>query len=424
MSLDIGLRDSMAVHEKTIETLIEAVRKVSNSLDLDEVLDTICDSLKELIDYSAAVVCVVDPKTGAIHDLKARGYPEHGLEGDVLTSGNGIIGWVMKNGRAQLVNDVKRDARYFKARPETRSEIAAPIIRANGEVIGVINLEADWVNGYEEHHLELLKMFASLAASAIDHTLLYRRVMLQKRAESELELARQVVESQLPRSFPLIEGFDIYGTTIPVREVGGDYFDFINSISDRLGILVADVSGKGLAAALIMVTFRAYLLATIMNELSMRVVMARVNRLVHETTEGERFITTFYGLIDPENKRLLYINAGHNPPLLLRADGTKRLLDQSGLPLGVFADSRYSESVVDFLPGDILALYTDGVTEARNSRDESFGLERLERVVRQAGDLRAHQICQAVTTSVNDFSADIGGPEDDLTISIVKVKRG
>ena len=424
MSLDIELEGSMAVNEKTIETLIEAVRKVSNSLDLDEVLDTICDSLKELIDYSAAVVCVVDPKTGAIQDLKARGYPAHGLEGDVLTSGNGIIGWVMKHGREQIVNDVKRDSRYFRARPETRSEIAAPIIGLNGEVIGVINLEADWVNGYEEHHLELLKMFASLAASAIDHTLLYRRVMLQRRVESELELARQVVESQLPRSFPIVEGFDIYGTTIPVREVGGDYFDFINSISYRLGILVADVSGKGLAAALIMVTFRAYLLATIINELSMRVVMARVNRLLHETTEGERFITTFYGLIDPENKRLLYINAGHNPPLLLRADGTKKLLDQSGLPLGVFADSRYSESVVDFLPGDILALYTDGVTEARNSKDETFGLERLEAVVRQAGELRAHEICQAVTTSVNDFSTDIGGPEDDLTISIIKVKRG
>src|SRR5512132_3827304 len=117
LSLDIGLEDSMAVNEKTIETLIEAVRKVSNSLDLDEVLDTICDSLKELIDYSAAVVCVVDPKTGAIDDLKARGYPAHGLEGDVLTSGNGIIGWVMKHGREQIVNDVKSDARYVKARP-------------------------------------------------------------------------------------------------------------------------------------------------------------------------------------------------------------------------------------------------------------------------------------------------------------------
>jgi serine phosphatase RsbU (regulator of sigma subunit) len=412
----------MAVHENTIDTLIEAVRKVSDSLDLDQVLEAVFDSLQDLIAYSAAVVCVVDPKAGIVQDLKARGYPEQGLDSRVLTSGSGIIGWVMKHGREQIVNDVKSDARYLNARAETRSEIAAPIIRADGEVIGVINLEADWINGYDQHHLELLKMFASLTASAIDHTILYRRMMDQRRLESELELARQVVESQLPRAFPLIEGFDIYGTTIPVREVGGDYFDFIDSISDRLGILVADVSGKGLPAALIMVSFRAYLLATIINELAMRVVMARVNRLIHQTTEGDRFITTFYGLIDPENKRLLYINAGHNPPLLLRADGTRKLLDQSGLPLGVFADSRYSESVVDFLSGDILVLYTDGVTEARNGKDESFGLEGLARTVLNARDQRAHEICDSVTTAVAVFSAEVGGAEDDLTVSIVKVK--
>src|SRR5215470_8618669 len=119
--------------------------------------------------------------------------------------------------------------------------------------------------------------------------------------------------------------------TMPVREVGGDYFDFIDSITERLGLVVADVSGKGLAAALIMVTFRAYIHATLVNELAMRAVMARVSRLLHQTTYGERFITTFYGLIDPEHKRLLYINAGHNPPLLLRADGSSQLLETSGL---------------------------------------------------------------------------------------------
>ena len=226
----------------------------------------------------------------------------------------------------------------------------------------------------------------------------------------------------MPRAVPVVDGFDIAGLTSPVREVGGDYFDFMQSVTDRLGVLVADVSGKGLAAALIMVTFRAYIHATVINELAMRVVMARVNRLIHETTEGERFITTFYGLIDPENKRLLYINAGHNPPMLLRADGTTRLLDKSGLPLGVFEDSRYSEAVVDFLPGDILVLYTDGVTEAINIEDEGFGVERLERIVRASGDMPAQEICNTVAAAVREFSSEVGGPEDDLTISIIKVK--
>ncbi|HLG13100.1 MAG TPA: GAF domain-containing SpoIIE family protein phosphatase [Blastocatellia bacterium] len=412
----------MAVHEETIETMIEAVRKVSSSLDLDEVMDTIFDSLKELINYSAAVVCVVDLRSGAVFEMKARGYAPDAIGEDFLASGSGIIGWVIKHGRGQIVNDVKADARYVKARPDTRSEIAAPIIRADRKILGAINLEADWINGYDERDLEMLTMFASLAASAIDHTLLYRQVMRQKRVESELELARKVVESLLPRSFPVVKGFDIYGTTIPVREVGGDYFDFIESITDRLGVLVADVSGKGLPAALIMVSFRAYLHATVINELAMRIVMARVNRLVHDSTAGDRFITTFYGLVDPENKRFLYINAGHNPPMLLRADGSRELLSNSGLPLGVFEDSRYSESVVDFRSGDVLVMYTDGVTEARNERDEAFGLQRLERVVREAAGKPASEICHAVTNAVDEHSSEVGGPEDDLTVSIIKVE--
>jgi phosphoserine phosphatase RsbU/P len=413
---------SMAVNEKTIMTLIESVRKVSGSLDLNEALDTIFNSLKELIDYSAAVICVIDPRTQALFSVETRGYPPQSIPNEFLTSGSGIIGWVLKNGTGQIVNDVKNDTRYVKARIETNSEMAAPIIRADGEVIGVINLEADWVNGYDERDLELLTMFASLVASAINSTLLYREVLRQRSAESEIELARKVVESLLPRSFPLVEGLDIYGTTIPVREVGGDYLDIIASISDRLGVLVADVSGKGLAAALIMVTFRAYIHATVINELAMRVVMARVNRLVHEATNGDRFITTFYGLIDPEHKRLLYINAGHNPPLLLHADGTSELLAQGGLPLGVFEDSRYSESLIDFRSGDVLALYTDGVVEATNASDDQFGLGRLEEVVRLAEAGRAYEIAQAIITAVDEHSSDASGPDDDLTVLIIKVK--
>ncbi|MEW6126606.1 MAG: GAF domain-containing SpoIIE family protein phosphatase [Acidobacteriota bacterium] len=412
----------MSEKEQTIETLIEAVRKISLSLDLEEVLETIFDSLQELLGYSAAVICVVDARTGIVQDLKARGYPKDAIGEDFLESGKGIIGWVLENGREQIINDVINDARYVKARPETRSEIAAPIIRSDNKVIGVINLEADHVNGYDENDLKMLTMFASLAASAIDYTLLYRKVMTQRRAESELELARKVVETLLPRQYPKAEGFEFYGMTIPVREVGGDYFDFIDSVTDRIAFLVADVSGKGLAAALIMVTFRAYIHATLVNELAMRAVMARVGRLIHQTTYGERFITTFYGLIDPEHRRLLYINAGHNPPLLLRADGSSQLLETSGLPLGIFEDSRYSESVVNFKSGDILIVYTDGVTEACSECEEPFGVNRLEKLVRENESLSAQAIAETIADAVHSYASGIGGPEDDLTIAVIKVK--
>src|SRR5690349_3383756 len=412
----------MPVHERTLATLIDAVRRVSSSLDLDAVLDTIFDSLKELIEYSAAVICIIDPRTHALFEVRTRGYPPQIIGDDFLQSGSGIIGWVIKNASGQIVNNVKSDKRYVKARAETRSEIAAPLIRADGEVIGVINLEADQVNSYSERDLELLTMFASLAASAVDHTLLYREVVRKRQAESEIELARKVVEGLLPRSFPNLKGLDIYGTTLPVRTVGGDYLDVIDHVSDRLGVLVADVSGKGLAAALIMVTFRAYIHATVINELAMRVVMARVNRLVHEATNGDRFITTFYGLVDVENKRLMYINAGHNPPLLLREDGTSELLSHGGLPLGAFEDARYSESVAELREGDVLVLYTDGVVEAGNAQDEMFGLPRLEQIVRANESERAYTIVQAVISAVHDYAFDAEGPEDDLTVMVIKMK--
>jgi sigma-B regulation protein RsbU (phosphoserine phosphatase) len=127
-------------------------------------------------------------------------------------------------------------------------------------------------------------------------------------------------------------------------------------------------------------------------------------------------------LIDPENKRLLYINAGHNPPLLLHADNTTELLAHGGLPLGIFNDSRYSESVIEFRPGDLLVIYTDGVVEATNLRDEQFGLHKLEEVVRLAADRRAYEIAQEITRAVNDHSFDMDGPDDDLTVLVIKVK--
>jgi sigma-B regulation protein RsbU (phosphoserine phosphatase) len=187
-------------------------------------------------------------------------------------------------------------------------------------------------------------------------------------------------------------------------------------------VVVADVTGNGLDAALIMVTFRAYLHAMVMSDLAMPAVMARINRLVHGATGGERFITSFYGLLDPHSKRLVYINAGHNPPLLVRTDGSCQLLDRGGIPLGVFDDTQYSEFFVDLRAGDILVLYTDGLTEAKNTRDEHFGLKRLEHIVRAAGDRNSYSICKDVTRAVHDFSAKAGGPGDDMTISVIKVK--
>jgi sigma-B regulation protein RsbU (phosphoserine phosphatase) len=399
--------------------LVETVRKISVSLDVNNVLEIILDSLKDLVNYDAAVICIIDPEK-RVHDAIARGYGEV-APSVLLTPGAGIIGWVIEHGKGQIVHDVKGDPRYIKARERTRSEMAAPIISGNENVIGAINLESDRFEAFSEADLELVTMFASITGTAIQMSLLHREVMERRRIDDELDLARQVVAQLLPKATPLQPGFDLYGVSVPMTVVGGDYYDYIEAYDDRLGVLIADVSGKGLPAALVMASFRSYIHAMVTNELAMRAMFNKINALVRDSTAANMFITCFYGLIDPEARRLMYINAGHNPPLVLSKDGTRQLLEASGTALGILKRVHYSEQVVDFYPGDILIMFTDGITESVNAQEQEYGLERLVRVVERNAERRAYEICQAIVEDVNAFTAGVGGPVDDVTVSIVKV---
>src|SRR5262249_9219008 len=214
---------------------------------------------------------------------------------------------------------------------------------------------------YDDSDLEILQLFASVTATAIQMTLLAREVLERRRVDDELALARQVISQLLPKATPLVPGYDLYSVNIPVAAGGGDYYYYIEVFDERLGVVVADVSGKGMPAALVMASFRAYIHAMVLNELSIRSIFNKINKLLRDSTAANMFITCFYGVIDPAISRILYINAGHNPPLLLSKDGTRRLLEASGTALGILKHVRYSEHVAEFLPGDILILYTDGI---------------------------------------------------------------
>ena len=401
------------------EMLVETVRKISVSLELNDVLKVIVDSLKDLVDYDAAVICTTDPKTKQIHDAITRGYDPP--PSNLLEPGEGIIGWVIQNGKGVIVHDVARDPRYIPAHPDTKSEMAAPIINGDEQVIGVINLESNSYEAYDDSDLELLVMFAGITATAIQMSLLHREVMERRRIDDELSLARQVIDQLLPKSTPLFPGFDLYAVNIPVAAVGGDYYDYLQVFDERLGLMIADVSGKGMPAALVMATFRAYIHAMVSSELAMRAMFSKVNKLLRASTAANMFITCFYGVIDPVASRIMYINAGHHPPMLLSKDGTRQLLGASGTALGILNNVKYSEQIIDFYPGDILVMYTDGVTEAVNAKEEEYGLDRLARLVEENAHLRAYQICDKVVEDVTAYSAE--GLKDDLTISILKVRN-
>jgi serine phosphatase RsbU (regulator of sigma subunit) len=402
------------------EVLLEISKTLSAPLDLDEVLEAIFRSLRQVVRYDAAAIYLVSRSSQRLELVRDTGYPAGSDEAFRLSVGEGIVGWVAKTGEAVIVPDVRRDQRYVSARASTRSELAAPLV-LEGRTIGVFNLESDREDAYHGGHLEMLAVFAAQAAVSIERTRLTRELLDRRRLEKELAIAREIQASFLPKRAPDVPGFDLAGATQPHDEVGGDYFDFIRVSDSRLGIAIADVSGKGIPAALIMAGFRMSLLAEIRNEFTMRAVMRKVNSLLHESTERDKFVTLFYGVLDWKNRSLSFSNAGHNPPLLLRADGRVQYLLEGGVALGVLPDARYEERPVALQPGDVLLLYTDGVSEAESPTGEQFGTRRLEQCLKRVAGGTAHEILKGVVDEVTAYAGE-HGVSDDLTLVVVKVK--
>jgi len=400
------------------ELLYQTGKVLASSLELSEVLEVIMDALKVLIPYDAAGVFLINKQRQEVEEIATRGY-DPSLESDLKVKiGQGLIGWVAKTGQPVIVPDVRQDSRYVNARLETRSEMVVPI--TSGErVIGVFNLESDLPNAFREEDLRLLADFAAQAALSIERAQLFAERVQKRRLEGEIAIARQIQHSFFPKRIPELPGFDLYGANLPSSEVGGDYYDFIPIVDNQIGIAIADVSGKGIPAALIMAAFRASLKAEIRNNYAIRTIMAKVNSLMHESIEAANYVTAFYGVLDSQKKIFTYCNGGHNPPLVLKAEGTHEYLTKGGVALGIFADSTYKEKPYPLRGGDILVFYTDGVTEAGNEQGEEFGLARLLQLVEENRALPAREIYEAVEGEVARFQNY--RRHDDFTLIVLKV---
>ena len=235
----------------------------------------------------------------------------------------------------------------------------------------------------------------------------------------QLEVARQVQLELLPANDPVLDGFDISAYNFPTEEVSGDYYDWVRIHDDEIGIVVADVSGKGVPAALLMAFLRASLRAATHIGYSPHISMSKVNYLLWESIERNQFVTAFYGLLDASNRTLAYTNAGHNPPLLMDAEGNARFIDRGGVPLGMFRDTRYYEYYLTLEPGELLLLYTDGVTEANNPKGEEYGTDRLVRALKDSRHLSARALIDFIQHDVLEWTDGLGAT-DDITFFVIK----
>src|SRR2546425_8016394 len=413
-----------------LRMLLDITKTISRSLDLDEVLNLVMDTLDSLIPYDAAGIYLVKcsrpmaeleggpDETCFFHTEAVRGYDIADLQELRLKMGEGLIGQRALSGKPYISPDVRNEPRYINARARTRSEMIAPII-SNNEVIGVFDLESDEFNAYSKDDLEVLMLLASQVAIIIEKVMLHEQLIEKQRLETQLEIARQVQLQLLPPRDPQLEGFDISAYNFPTEEVSGDYYDWMRIYDDQIAIMIADVAGKGVPAALLMAFLRASLRAASHIGYATHISMAKVNYLLWESIERNQFVTAFYGILDATNGTLAYANAGHNPPLLVDADGHARFIEQGGLPLGMFRDTRYYEYYLTLEPGQLLMLYTDGATEAFNAQNEEFGPEQLVRSVKAARDLSARELIDAVQRDVVDWT-DGRGAHDDVTFFVIK----
>ena len=414
-----------------LRMLLDITQKISRSLDLQEVLNQVMDTLDSLIPYDAAGIFVlqcVDPELVPEGEepctFKAeavRGYDIDELSDLHLKLGEGFIGSVAVSGAPIISPDVRKDSVYINARDRTRSEMVAPII-SNDEVIGVFDLESDELNAYSSDDLEVLMLLASQVAIIIEKVMLHEQLIEKKRLQGQLEVARQVQLELLPGKDPELPGYDISAYNFPTEEVSGDYYDWVRIHDDELGIVIADVSGKGVPAAILMAFLRSSLRAATHIGYATNVSLAKVNYLLWESIERNQFVTAFHGILDASNRTLSYSNAGHNPPLLLKANGESRYVGDGEQPLGMFPETRYHQYQMSLEPGDVLVLYTDGVTEAENPAGEEFGRERLAQAVKQHSDLPARELIASLQMAVLEWTANAGAT-DDVTFFVIKALK-
>ena len=405
-----------------LRMLLDITKIISSSLDLNEVLTLVMETLDSVIPYDAAGIYLIEKNNAGEYIFKSKALRGYEIPFDLveprLKMGQGFIGHVAQTGDPIISADVHQDARYFHARKQTRSELVAPIC-SNNEVIGVFDLESDAINAYSVDDLSVLQILASQVATIIEKAQLYEQLIEKKRIQGQLEVARQVQLALLPERDPRLKNFDISAYNFSTEEVSGDYYDWVRVFDDQIGVVVADAVGKGVPAALLMAFLRASLRSAIQTGYAPHITLSKINDLLWDSVEDNQFVTAIYGILDGTNRTFVFSNAGHNPPLLVKPDGEMRFVEYGDLPLGMFRNRRYHQHFIRFEAGQTLILYTDGITEAATSSGEEYGNERLARRVLAGIDLPAKKLIDFIRKDVADFT-ERKFLDDDGTLFIIK----
>ena len=407
-----------AVEELSI--LNDLARAIGASVNSQEIMRTIVHRSLKAINGEQGVITLVDShasdpmKTLVRTAVSSASYSPYHFH-------QSLLGWMYLNKKPLTINDPANDERFrgVKWDESIRSLLCVPLM-VKAELKGVLTAyNKKGAGQFTDDDQRLLAIIAAQSAQVVENARLVESEQALFRMREEIRLASRIQTDLLPKEPPQIEGYDIAGKSIPAQIVGGDYFDFIPMEDRRLALCLGDVSGKGLPASLLMANVQATLRGQTLLAKSAQECIRRSNRLLHLSTSSEKFVTLFYSILDPENHSLCFSNAGHENPFLFRPGSDLRRLSDGGLVLSILEDFPYQEATIGLLPGDLMVVYSDGISEAVNAGQEQFGEQRLSALIDQHRQEPAAEIIESIIRGVQQHAS--GTPQmDDMTLLVVK----
>ncbi len=411
--------------QKAMAVLGEVSQALIYHMPLEKLLDHIMELITMNIPMDRGVLMLKEGRPEQLVSKVVR-IKDGPLKTQNIFVSQSIVRTALEKNSAVLISDIQSDeqlrGQVSVVQAQIHSAICVPLWN-NKEIIGLIYADrAALLGQFTEEDLRLLTLLANLAAVKIENARLFEESLEKSRMERELALAAEIQKNFLPRQDPDFPPYEVSGSTRACSHVGGDYYDFIPIDSDHLGIVIADVSGVGVSASLLMASVRASLHAEIPVTRDLAGLAVRLNEFVHSSSDSRSFVSFFFGLLERATGELTFVNAGHNPPFIVGTGGERRFLESTGFCLGMFPGVTYDRKTARLEPGEILCLYTDGIIESRDAAKEEFGDMRLGDRVFENAARPPREIIDRVFDDVFGFTA-CREPGDDMTLVIVKRGR-
>ena len=403
---------------------------VTSLLDLGEILKSLVRTFTEDMYINTSSVMLLASGGNAYHVYLAEGEKRKDVEGVAFNRDEPLFGIVEQEKKELTKYDLLEDPRYREVCEECErnfdalhASLMVPLV-FQGKVIGSLNLgEKKSGKAYNRQDIELLRTMANQGAVAIENARLFQENLEKQRMEEELNIARDLQMSMLPASCPEIRGFEIAASSMPAREVGGDFYDFIEMGEDKAGLVVGDVTGKSVSGALVMSSSRSVFRMLSEEKLSVGDIMVRANRRIKQDIKAGMFVALLYAVLDGRDGIVSFCSAGQTQPIHYSAARNEAVLietDGDNFPLGILDEVDYQETTLKLSPGDRVIFYTDGIVEAMNAKDEMFGFERLLALVGKAGAMSANALHEEILRNVSEFAG--GTPQhDDLTVIVASM---